>query len=198
MDLTDELMAGPVPAIVTTGHHRRHAVSLILKHHGDPDRNTSSSALYSPCGLYRYALTRRWEEDAPRLLYIMLNPSTATELKNDPTIERCERRARALGFGAFRACNLFAYRATDPRLLKKAKDPVGPDNLAELLQSARWADTILCAWGAHGTHMGLGPAIERLLRQEGFALHHLGLSKDGHPRHPLYIAYQMRPIPWVA
>ncbi len=148
-----------------------------------------SFATYSPCERYRYALTRIWDDSAPKLLFIMLNPSTATELKNDPTIERCERRARALGYGAFRACNLFAFRATDPRDLKRARDPVGPDNLAELLLASRWSDTILCAWGTHGAHIGLGPAIRTLLTREGHQLHHLGLSKDGHPRHPLYVSY---------
>lgn len=159
----------------------------IIRQH--EEAGTVSTALYSPCETYRYALTRQWDQSGKRLLFIMLNPSKATELKNDPTIERCERRARALGFGAFRACNLFAFRATDPRDLKRAKDPIGPGNLSQLMQAARWADVILCAWGTHGAHMGLGPAIATLLRAEGFPLHHLGLSKDGHPKHPLYIGY---------
>nr|WP_319391500.1 DUF1643 domain-containing protein [uncultured Cohaesibacter sp.] len=154
------------------------------------EQGTVSSAHYSPCETYRYALTRIWDEAAPRLLFIMLNPSTATELRNDPTIERCERRARALGYGGFRACNLFAFRATDPRDLKRAKEPIGPENLAILLQSAREADTILCAWGTHGAYLGMGPAVQRLLTAEGLTLHHLGLSRDNHPKHPLYISYQ--------
>lgn len=166
----------------------------IVKTHSD--KGTHSTALYSPCETYRYALTRTWDGDGKRLLFIMLNPSTATELKNDPTIERCERRARALGFGSFRACNLFAFRATDPRDLKKAKDPIGPDNLSQVLEAARWADTILCAWGTHGAYLGLGPAFANLLRAEGVALCHLGLSKDGHPKHPLYIGYETQPSHW--
>ena len=157
---------------------------------------TRSTALYSSCQAYRYGLTRTWDQTAPKLLFIMLNPSTATELKNDPTIERCQRRSKALGFGAVRACNLFAYRATDPRDLKKAKDPVGPHNLAYLLESARWADTILCAWGTHGAYMGMGPATKNLLASENLTLHHLGLSKEGHPRHPLYVPYQAAPTLW--
>ncbi len=160
------------------------------------EAQTLSCALYSPCETYRYALTRIWNESAPHLLFIMLNPSTATEMKNDPTIERCERRARALGFGAFTACNLFAFRATDPRDLKRAKAPIGPENLAQLLAASRRADTILCAWGTHGAHMGMGEAIASLLRAQGYQLHHLGLSKDGHPKHPLYIGYQRELAPW--
>lgn len=153
------------------------------------EHGVQSSALYSPCETYRYALTRVWNEDGKKLLYIMLNPSTATELKNDPTIERCERRARMLGFGSFCACNLFAYRATNPKELKKAKEPIGPDNLAQIMIYARRADTILCAWGTHGAHLDMGQTITQLLREEGFELYHLGLSKSGHPRHPLYIGY---------
>lgn len=155
-----------------------------------------SSACYSPCEAYRYALTREWDEKGRKLLFIMLNPSTATEEKNDPTIERCERRAMTLGYGAFRACNLFAFRATDPRDLKKAKAPIGPDNLGQVLEAARWADDILCAWGTHGAHMGMGEVVATLLRSEGFTLHHLGFSKEGHPKHPLYLPYEARLQPW--
>lgn len=162
---------------------------MIIKRH--EEAGSVSVALYSPCETYRYALTRQWDESGKKLLFIMLNPSTATEVKNDPTIERCERRARAMGFGAVRACNLFAFRATDPRDLKKAKEPIGPDNLAQVMEAARWADVILCAWGTHGAHMGMGPALSSLLRAEGHKLYHLGLSKDGHPKHPLYIGYAM-------
>ncbi|MCT4654190.1 MAG: DUF1643 domain-containing protein [Cohaesibacter sp.] len=169
-------------------------MDLITRTHSEDGKQ--SKALYSPCETYRYALTRQWDESGKKLLFIMLNPSKATELKNDPTIERCERRALALGYGAFRACNLFAFRATDPRDLKKAKDPLGPDNLAQLLKAAHWADTILCAWGTHGAHNGMGEAIHRLLNAQGYRLHHLGLSKDGHPKHPLYIRYEETPRLW--
>lgn len=169
-------------------------MTLIIRTH--EQNGKTSSALYSPCETYRYALSREWDKKGRKLLYIMLNPSTATEEKNDPTIERCERRALALGYGGFTACNLFAFRATDPRDLKMAKAPIGPDNLAQLLEAARWADDILCAWGTHGEHMGLGPVIETLLKAQDLTLLHLGLSKDGHPKHPLYISYEAKPEIW--
>ncbi|WP_420821361.1 DUF1643 domain-containing protein [Pseudooceanicola aestuarii] len=160
----------------------------------------TSEALYSPCGRYRYALTREWGE-GPRLLYVMLNPSKATEVANDPTVERCERRARALGFGAFRVSNIFAWRETDPRALRRAADPEGPQNDAVLRSSARdWLrgpdDMLLCGWGVHGAHRDRGPAVTRLLCRAGRPLHCLGLSKAGHPRHPLYIAYAQQPVVW--
>ena len=156
-----------------------------------------STAVYSDCERYRYQLTRIWDPAADKALFIMLNPSTATEYQNDPTVERCERRARALGFGAFRVTNIFAWRDTDPRNMRAAPDPVGPDNDAAISDGCFWADRIICAWGAHGEHLGRGRDVEALVRGTGLALHHLGLTKAGHPKHPLYLPYSQQPEPWV-
>jgi hypothetical protein len=158
--------------------------------------DAASVAVYSDCERYRYSLTRVWDDAGRRALFIMLNPSTATEVQNDPTVERCERRARALGFGSFRVLNIFAWRATDPRDMRAAVDPVGPGNDAAIVESLPWADSVVCAWGTHGAHLGRGPEVEALLRASGAALTHLGLSKDGHPKHPLYIGYAVQPVPW--
>lgn len=155
-----------------------------------------SVAVYSDCERYRYELTRTWDPAGRKALFVMLNPSTATEVQNDPTVERCERRARALGFGAFRVANIFAWRDTDPQKMRAAGDPVGPANDAAIRDGAHWADLVICAWGTHGTHLGRGPAVERLLRATGRPLFHLGLTKAGHPRHPLYIGYDRQPEPW--
>jgi len=159
--------------------------------------DAASVALYSECERYRYALTRIWDAGGQRALFIMLNPSTATEVQNDPTVERCERRARALGFGAFRVCNIFAWRDTDPRAMRAAEDPVGPGNDAAILEGCDWADRIICAWGTHGAHLDRGPAVASLLRATDKPLWHLGLSKAGHPKHPLYISYSMQPVEWA-
>ncbi|ADE84044.1 DUF1643 domain-containing protein [Rhodobacter capsulatus] len=160
-----------------------------------------SVAVYSDCEAYRYLLTRVWDDALPRALFVMLNPSTATEVQNDPTVERCERRARALGFGAFRVTNIFAYRATDPRAMRAMADPVGPENDAAIRGSLDWAggpaDRIVCAWGTHGAHLGRGAAVERLLRESGRDLHHLGLTAAGAPKHPLYIGYAQPLQLWV-
>ncbi len=157
-----------------------------------------STATYSDCERYRYALTRTWDAAGKRVLFVMLNPSKATEVQNDPTVERCERRARALGFGAFQVANIFAWRDTDPFQMRKAKDPVGPENDATLLNGAAWADQVIAAWGTHGVHRHRGPAVEALLRETGMPLYSLGLSKHGHPKHPLYISYTQQPILWDA
>lgn len=166
---------------------------MIEKHH--QDAQTVSSALFSDCLRYRYLLTRHWGV-GPQALFVMLNPSTADEIRNDPTVERCERRARALGFGAFRVTNIFAYRATDPRDMRAAEDPVGPDNDAAIAQSLDWADQTICAWGTHGAHLGRGDQVRALIAQHGTRPYHLGLTKAGAPKHPLYIAYAQQPVLW--
>lgn len=166
---------------------------MILRSHQKGD--AASEAVYSDCETYRYSLTRNWGQ-GPRLVFVMLNPSTATEVQNDPTVERCERRARDLGFGGFRVVNIFALRATDPRLLRTVGDPVGPDNDAALAMAADWADQILCAWGGHGSFLARGAQVAPVLRASGKPLSHLGLTASGQPKHPLYISYQTQPKPW--
>jgi len=168
---------------------------MIIRSHQKGD--AASTAVYSPCEAYRYLLTRVWNPEGEKALFVMLNPSTATEVQNDPTVERCERRARALGFGAFRVTNIFAFRATDPRVMRAVADPIGPGNNAAIADSAQgWADRIICAWGTHGAHLGRGAQVERLLRATGRPLFTLGLSQGGHPKHPLYIGYDCQPELW--
>jgi hypothetical protein len=160
--------------------------------------DAASVAIYSDCENYRYALTRIWDEAAGKVAFVMLNPSTATEVQNDPTVERCERRARALGFGAFRVCNIFAWRDTNPRDMRRAVDPIGPQNDIAISEACAWADHVVCAWGTHGEHLSRGPEVEALMRASGKPLYHLGLSKAGHPKHPLYISYATQPMLWPA
>ena len=164
---------------------------------------TESVAVYSNCEGYRYSLTRVWKPGGPHAVFIMLNPSTATEIANDPTVERCERRARKLGFGAFRVCNIFAWRSTDPRALARLADPVGPGNDQAILEGCEWArqnadGRVICAWGNHGELRNRGRTVERLLRRTGACLHHLGLTATGQPRHPLYVGYARPLQTWQA
>jgi hypothetical protein len=133
---------------------------------------------------------------ARRVCFIMLNPSTATEMQNDPTVERCERRARALGFDGFAVANIFAYRATDPKVMRAVVDPVGPGNDVAILEWADWAGAVICAWGTHGLYLGRGQAVEAALRGAGRPLQHLGLTQGGQPRHPLYVGYDRQPQTW--
>lgn len=156
-----------------------------------------SEAVYSECGLFRYRLTRCWNPGGPRLAFVMLNPSTANEKVNDPTIARCEKRARLLGFGALDVVNLFAFRATDPADLRAAEQPVGPDNDAFLGRAGDDADMILLAWGVHGRHRDRDTEALPLLAARPEKLHTLGLTRHGLPRHPLYVSYACKPVRWT-
>ncbi|RBI84825.1 hypothetical protein DRV85_11145 [Rhodosalinus halophilus] len=168
---------------------------MVTRRHMKGD--AASVAVYSPCLRYRYLLDRVWDARGRRVHFLMLNPSTATEVQNDPTVERCERRARALGFGAFTVTNIFAWRETDPKAMRRAEDPVGPENDRAIRDAAGAADKTVAAWGTHGAFLGRGPAVARMLAQAGVTVHHLGLTRDGHPRHPLYVAYAKAPEPWL-
>ena len=166
---------------------------ITRRHHAAGIR---SAAFYSDCGTYRYLLTRRWS-DGPALIFLLLNPSTATEDCDDPTLARCRARARLWGYGAVTVCNLFSLRATDPRALGRAPDPVGPQTDRTLMDVADGGATILCGWGNHGLRLGRGRAVTDMLRNRGAGLFHIGLTLSGQPRHPLYVAMTASPQPWT-
>jgi hypothetical protein len=136
---------------------------------------------------------RVWDSSKPRLLWVLLNPSTADENHTDATNTRGEVRARELGFGANVFCNLFAWRSTSPDVLEQVPDPVGPHNHLVLEAEAMKAKTIICGWGVGGTLNAQGVTITNALKGAGHALQCLGTTKDGHPRHPLYVAYSVMP-----
>lgn len=167
---------------------------MITKTHQKND--AASVAIYSDCEKYRYSLTRVWDDGGKKVHFVMLNPSTATEVQNDPTVERCERRARTLGFGAFCVTNIFAWRDTDPKKMRAAADPIGPYNDQAIFDACGWADTIVAAWGSHGAHLDRGDAVRRVLATVDKPVYHLGLTAAGHPKHPLYIAYAQEPQIW--
>lgn len=156
-----------------------------------------AGATYSACGNYRYKLWRQWEPSGKVLTFVMLNPSTATEIQNDPTVERCQRRAIALGFGGLRVTNIFALRSTDPNALYETDDPIGPENDEAILESVRDAALVIAAWGAHGDYMDRGEKVQKLLLKAGVAIYCLGTTKNsGMPRHPLYVGYAKIPELW--
>lgn len=136
---------------------------------------------------YRYQLGRRWgtpwAEGGRRVLWIMLNPSTADADADDPTIRRCIGFSRAWGYDELVVVNLYALRATDPAELGRAEDPFGPDNATWLDHHLSHADSVIAAWGAHNTATNVADAL--LLEHR--PLRCLGTTKDGHPRHPLYV-----------
>jgi len=159
---------------------------MLTRHHTDGD--TVSEATYSDCETYRYSLFRRWG-DGPTMAFIGLNPSTATEYQDDPTVGRCVRRAERLGFGGMVMLNIFAFRATDPKVMKAVDDPVGEAN-DETIQGVcesvvQDGGTILACWGTHGTHHDRETRMIEIL--DGIPVQCLGQTKAGHPKHPLYL-----------
>lgn len=154
------------------------------------------SAVISACGKYRYVLTRQVGPEASTAAFVMLNPSTADADTDDPTIRRCIGFARQWGCGKLVVLNLFAFRATKPADLKRAADPVGSDNLAWFTRSLGGVDLVVCGWGVHGEHMDQDRNILDWLNELGVEPLALGLTKDGHPRHPLYVPYSAEPVPF--
>lgn len=156
-------------------------------------------AQFDRSGTYRYSLTRCWSGHGATVVFIMLNPSTADARQDDPTIRRCIGFARAWGFSALEVVNLFAYRAAHPARLRAAPRPVGPRNDRHLRAALARADAVVAAWGVHGAWLGRDRAVAGMLDDPGLGLapQCLGLTKGGHPRHPLYLPLDAgrRPYP---
>ena len=122
-----------------------------------------SDAVLSADRAYRYALWRAWDERLESVMFIALNPSTADERTDDPTLRRCMGFARNWGYGSVTMANLFAWRATEPRDLLTAPDPIGPDNDAWLERLAAQSGLVVAAWGNHGAHLGRAARVRDLL-----------------------------------
>jgi hypothetical protein len=154
-----------------------------------------AGADFSPCGKYRYALWRVWKRLARhRVLWIMLNPSTADEKQLDPTVTRCYKFSELWGYEGFTVANLFAIRATDPAVMRADPEPVGPENDHFLLELAQAHTLVICAWGNHGMHMNRALAVtERLLARQ-IPLYALKLTGKGQPSHPLYLPGNLAPV----
>lgn len=146
-------------------------------------------------GPYRYLLWRRWEASAAGVLFVMLNPSTADARRDDPTIRRCIGFARAWGFGGVEVVNLFAWRATLPRELRRAADPIGPRNDQVIAEAAARAQAVIVAWGIHGVHLGRGDDVAHLLAAARPRC--LGATATGAPRHPLYVRAAVTCAAWT-
>lgn len=151
-------------------------------------------ATFSPCRVWRYRLERRWAE-GELCGFILLNPSTADEKQDDPTIRRCIAFAKRWGFGGLVLGNIFALRSTDPAGLYTHADPVGPENDAYLARITSEARTIICGWGVHGAFRDRGAAVVELFKGRMAEPKALRLTADGHPGHPLYVRGDTVPVP---
>ena len=140
------------------------------------------SAHFSKCRRYRYALWRTWDPLELSVLFIGLNPSTAGANEDDATVRRCIGFAQAWGYGRLAIVNLFAYRTSNPEILRSIDHPIGRANNSWLLRLASQSDLRVAAWGDHGRYLGRDAQIVAWLEN----LQCLGLTKRGAPRHPLY------------
>lgn len=156
----------------------------------------AGAAIFSEDRFYRYTLTRAWDTEKPFGVYIGLNPSTADENKLDPTLRRVWRYMEREGCGGMVIVNLFAFRATDPRAMIAAGDPIGEDNDHWIDQVINYVTTgpILCGWGTHGRYLGRSAQVKQTL-PEGRTFR-LALTKDGEPGHPLYLPSAAPFVPW--
>lgn len=148
------------------------------------------AAILSDDKLYRYQLSRIWDDSKPSILFIMLNPSTADADTDDPTIRRVIRFATSWGYGAVYVANLYAFRSTDPKALKHAEDPVGKENVAHITQLIGIVDKVIYAWGNNQKE----PTWLSELVQIPYCI---DLSKKGIPKHPLYLKGELLPKMYV-
>ena len=142
----------------------------------------NKNATFSDCRKYRYALSRTWNGKKKTILFIGLNPSTADEKIDDPTIRRCINYAQNWGYGSLLMVNLFAYRATMPSELKNVKNPIGNDNDLHIIELSKKADIAVAAWGNEGTLLNRDKEVKKILPN----LMCLKINKSGQPSHPLY------------
>ncbi|ACA87234.1 DUF1643 domain-containing protein [Shewanella woodyi] len=151
------------------------------------------SAVLSDCRQYRYELWRVWDESKPYTVFIGLNPSTADETEDDPTIRRCINFAKSWGYGGLCMVNLFAFRATQPEDMKRASDPIGSQNDSTLLRLAENAGVIVAAWGNDGVFMERSSKVRTMLP----TISALKVNKSGEPAHPLYLKSSLTPVAFV-
>lgn len=154
-----------------------------------------SGAEFSRCERYRWRLWRSWQPLGTRCAFVMLNPSTADETNDDPTIRRCIRFAKDWGHGSLEIVNIFAWRSTDPKALYQLDDPVGPDNDDAIRSAARAASQVICTWGNHGGLHRRSAHVLDMLRPL-CTPQALLVTKQDQPGHPLYRPASTAPFNW--
>ncbi|MBP2623208.1 DUF1643 domain-containing protein [Streptococcus oricebi] len=140
-------------------------------------------AILSEDRKYRYVLWREWDASLPKLMFVGLNPSTADENEDDPTIKKCIAFAEKWGYGGFYMTNLFAYRSTDPAQLRSVENPVGDENDDYIKKYADLSDKVVACWGNDGTYLGRSEQVKNSLK----TLFCLKVNQSGQPCHPLYL-----------
>ena len=152
-------------------------------------------ALFSTCRRFRFELSRDWDTTKPRVLIVMLNPSTADAERDDPTIRKCIGFARAMGLGGFTVANLYAYMATDPADLRRAGYERHPDEDEALFDALDGVDGVLCAWGSNARGLSRPREVLDLIKRARPIMRPRALTftKGGEPAHPLMLPYSLVP-----
>ncbi|MCK4441078.1 MAG: DUF1643 domain-containing protein [Sulfurovaceae bacterium] len=150
------------------------------------------NAIFSKDREYRYVLSRIWDETKPIIMIIGLNPSTADETEDDPTIRRCTNFSKSWGYGGVYMLNLFAFRATQPSDMFEALNPIGDENNNFIEIYTKKVDKIVCAWGNDGIYKDRSQYI----RENFNNLFYLKMNKTGEPSHPLYLKSDLVPQQW--
>ena len=146
-------------------------------------------AKFSSCRRYRYALWRIWDFSKPSAMFIGLNPSTADETKDDPTIRRCINFAKSWDYGGIYVTNLFAYRSNSPNKMKIQSNPIGDENDKWIKKLSQKSGVIIAAWGNDGSHLNRSRIIECKIPN----LKCIKKNKSGQPSHPLYLKSNLKP-----
>lgn len=152
-------------------------------------------AILSSCKKHRLQLWREWDSNLPKVLFIMLNPSTADDQQDDPTLRRCIDFAKQWGFGGLYIGNLYSFRATDPWSLLNVSKFSHRDNYKHLLTMANQCQLVVCAWGNYPVIKKLGIPLNVFNHLEQ-KLYCIALSKASKPKHPLYLKKSLTPIPF--
>ena len=153
----------------------------------------SKTAEFSICGRYRYGLSRSWNDNKKQALFVGLNPSTADNKIDDPTIRKCVRFADSWGYGSIEIVNLFAYKATHPKNLFTSRDPIGPENDYWIKKAYTRSDIAIACWGSFGSFQERSTKVAADLVK----LHCLAINNDEEPTHPLYLSANLKPIPYA-
>jgi hypothetical protein len=149
-----------------------------------------TDAILSDDRKYRYVLSRIWDETKPFVMIVGLNPSTADETENDPTIIRCIEFSKSWGYGGVFMLNLFAFRATKPIDMKNSIDPIGMENDSYIKKYEQLCDKVVCAWGNDGAYKERSRFVLSNLKEP----YYIKLNKSGEPAHPLYLKGDSIPI----
>jgi hypothetical protein len=149
-----------------------------------------TDAILSKDRKYRYVLSRIWDESKSMVMIIGLNSSTADETENDPTIIRCINFAKSWGYGGIYMLNLFGFRATLPKDMFNAKEPIGKDNDKYIKKYSNICDKVICAWGNNGNYLNRSKEVLSKINNT----YYLKLNKTGEPAHPLYLQANLKPI----